>query len=82
MQAMSAIEIEQTRPTPLTSWMGFHVGNFSTENQLYNLLITSCSQYSDIGPLLICPYLVSLRNRLSAQFPRLSLSHLHTKYMR
>ena len=50
MQAMSAIKIEQRRRTPLTDWMGFQAGYFSTENQLYNLLITSCSQYSDIAP--------------------------------
>jgi len=29
MQAMSAIEIEQRKRTRLTSWTGFHAGNFS-----------------------------------------------------
>jgi len=82
MQAMSVIEIEQRRRTPLTDWMGIHAGYFSTENQLYNLLITSCSQYSDIGPLhRFNRYLISLRNRLSANFSKSLLSHLHTKNM-
>jgi len=55
MQAMSAIEIEQRKRTRLTTWMGFHAGNFSTENQLCNLVITSCRQYSEIDPLSIQP---------------------------
>ena len=53
MQALSAIEIEQTRCIRLTNWMGFHASSFSIENQLCNLVITSCRQYSDIAPLLI-----------------------------
>src|SRR5579859_8082029 len=32
MQAMSAIKIQQTRHTQLTSWMGFHAGNVSNHN--------------------------------------------------
>jgi len=55
MQAMSAIEFKQRRCTRLTAWMGFHAGNFSTENPLCNLVITSCRQYSDIAPLSIQP---------------------------
>ena len=47
MQAMSVIEIKQ-RCTQLTLWIGFYAGNFSAENQLYNLPITSYRQYSDI----------------------------------
>src|SRR6188768_429963 len=33
MQALSAIEIEQTRRTQLTSWMGFHAGIVSDRNR-------------------------------------------------
>ena len=33
MQAMSAIKINQRRPTQLTSWKGFHAGNVSNLNQ-------------------------------------------------
>jgi len=33
MQAMSEIEIEQRRRTPLTPWMGFYAGNVSNLNQ-------------------------------------------------
>jgi len=47
------IKIKQRGPTQLTSWMGFQAGNVSPGNQLYDLLITSCSQYSDINLLSI-----------------------------
>jgi len=50
MQAMSVIEIEQRRRTQLTPWMGFHV---SDRNQIDNLLITCCTQFSDITLLSI-----------------------------
>jgi len=53
MQAMSAIKTKQSRCTQLTSWMGFHAGNVSNQNQLCNLLITSCMQYLDLTFLLI-----------------------------
>jgi len=33
MQAMSEIKIKQRRPTELTTWMGFHAGNVSNQNQ-------------------------------------------------
>ena len=53
MQAMSAIKIEQRRPTQLTRWMGIHAGNVRVTNQLDNLLVTSYRHYSDIDLLLI-----------------------------
>jgi len=55
MQAMSVIEIEPRRRTRLTLWMGFHAGTFSTENQLWNFVITSCRPHLDIALLSIQP---------------------------
>jgi len=57
MQALSAIEIEHRRRSRLTLWIGFDAGNVSrADNPPYYLLITSCTQYSDIALLLI-PFL-------------------------
>ena len=103
MQAMSAIDIKQGSCTALTSWMGFHAGNISNENQVEEMHINSLPGYDLMQAILvlkinfmICllppvnniqtlsfyqfnPYICSLKNCLLANYPKLSLPHLHTK---